>query len=105
MMRIDNVNLLQKVKEFDRTIKPSSYEQGLPPIIDIANNAKQSAIQINNTPNQIYVEDPVIVGKYDGFDPANFPNNYQDWEAKRQVAKHKEDRYNIRGSGIADQSF
>jgi hypothetical protein len=27
MMRIDNVNLLQKVKEFERTIKPSSYEQ------------------------------------------------------------------------------
>lgn len=104
-MRIDNVNLLQKVKDFDRTIKPSSYEQGLPPIIDIANNAKQSAIQINNAPNQIYVEDPVIVGKYDGFDPANFPNNFQDWEAKRQVAKHKEDRYNIRGSGIGDQSF
>ena len=46
-----------------------------------------------------------MVGKYVGFDPANFPNNFQDWEAKRQVAKHKEDRYNIRGSGIGDQSF
>jgi hypothetical protein len=35
-MRIDNVNLLQKVQEFGRVIKPSHYEQGLPPIIDLA---------------------------------------------------------------------
>jgi hypothetical protein len=47
----------------------------------------------------------VDVGQYQGFDPANFPTNYQDWQSKRQVAKHKEDRYNIRGSGIGDQSF
>jgi hypothetical protein len=40
MMRIDNVNLLQKVKDFDRTIKPSTYDQGLPPIIDISDKAK-----------------------------------------------------------------
>jgi len=35
-----------------------------------------------------------------------FSNDYQNWDAKRAIYKHKEDRYNIRGGvGVSDQSF
>lgn len=40
MVSVDNINLLQKIKDFDRTIKPAAYENGLPPVIDLAYTGK-----------------------------------------------------------------